>query len=202
MAETRALASKVAAAGILLLILLLFWSYLFGPYFSYLERQREELSAAQRKLAGYRQLIRSETEITRAVGSLEKADDGDSLFLPGASHAIASAKLRELISDYIDSAGARIISSQEYEGANLPGTRFVGLRVQFNGEAENLVNLLHALESAQPLLFVDEINVTAPRQHSARLRRLRAGQASSPAPVRQSLNVRLDIAGYIRLPSS
>ena len=72
-----------------------------------------------------------------------------------------------------------------------------GLRAQLTGEAQNLSDILYALETARPAIFIDKLTVSTSRRSTARnSRRLRARPSSNLAR-RNSLDIRLDLSAYI-----
>jgi len=105
--------------------------------------------------------------------------------------------LRELIGEVVADSGGQLVSVQEYEADNLPGTRAIGLRAHLTGEAQNLSDILYALETARPAIFIDKLTVSTSRRSTARnSRRLRA-RPNSKVARRNSLDIRLDLSAYI-----
>lgn len=199
MMDHTKLAGRIAATFILCGVLLAVWLYMFAPYFRYLIEQRDELDNLQRRLNSYERLLAVESNIENVLEQLAVPGKHEELLLPDASQAIASAKLRDLINGYIESTGARLISSQSYHDNDLPGAEMVGLRIQVNGEVENLLDILYKIETALPVLFVDKLNISTLRsRYTVRNRRPRSTNfANVPGNTRFSLDMRMDIAGFI-----
>lgn len=199
MIDQTKIAGRVAALLILLGLLLVVWLYMLAPYFRYLVEQGDEFDRLQTRLNSYQRLLAAESDIENAIAQLAQPGKDEELLLPDASQAIASAKLRDLINGFIEDTGARLISSQSYHDNDLPGAEMVGLRIQVNGEVENLLDILYKIETARPVLFVDKLNISALQsRYAIQNRRPRSASfANISGSTRSSLDIRMDIAGFI-----
>lgn len=199
MIDQPKIAGRVAALLILCGVLLVVWLYMLAPYFRYLVEQGDEFDSLQTRLDSYQRLLAAESDIENTIEQLALPDNHEELLLPDASQAIASAKLRDLINGFIEDTGARLISSQSYHDNDLPGAEMVGLRIQVNGEVENLLDILYKIETARPVLFVDKLNISALQsRYAIQNRRPRSANfANIPGSTRSSLDIRMDIAGFI-----
>tara|TARA_R110000787_G_scaffold15745_7_gene48659 strand:- start:942 stop:1553 length:612 start_codon:yes stop_codon:yes gene_type:complete len=199
MIDQTKIAGRVASLLILLGLLLVVWLYMLAPYFRYLVEQGNEFDRLQTRLNSYQRLLAAESDIENAIAQLAQPGKDEELLLPDASQAIASAKLRDLINGFIEDTGARLISSQSYHDNDLPGAEMVGLRIQVNGEVENLLDILYKIETARPVLFVDKLNISALQsRYAIQNRRPRSANFTNiSGSTRSSLDMRMDIAGFI-----
>lgn len=188
--------SRFAALSLLLVAILVPIFYLFIPLATYYSEQSDEITLLQRRLATYDYLINHENTIDEELRKIEALGVEGDIFLKGTKTAIASANLRELVNEAVKRSGGQLVSSQEYEASSIPSAMSIGLRVQVSGEVANIVQLLHDLEDARPVIFIDNLTVTSlsSRVQSAR-RPVR--RANDNTPARSSLDVRLDIVGYL-----
>jgi hypothetical protein len=142
------------------------------------------------------------------------------VFLIGENPALASANLRALVNGAVQTSGGILITSQDYQAQELDGAKAIGLRLQVNCEVRNLIDLLYQLEQARPLVVVEALTVAASTMQLDRNARA-PGPPGGPDPSeafrgnrrdrdraqpdrptgrsssRMSLDVRLDIVGYL-----
>lgn len=84
------------------------------------------------------------------------------LTLEGASDALASASLESRIDAFARSVGATIGSTEILPSQARGPYRRIGLRLVLTGSYETLVNLLAKLETAQPPLIIDNLQLHGP----------------------------------------
>ena len=185
---------RFAAVGLLVLVVLTVFFYGLVPLAQGYVDRANEVAILDKRLSSMRALIANQDLVDEELSRLESLNANGEIFLPGNKATIASAKLREFISDIVKTSGGSLVSTQEYQTLSLDTASAVGLRVQFNGQTNHLTSLLYQLESARPLLFVDEITVTssAAQHNTQRSSRVSAWRSQS-----MTLTVKLDIFGYM-----
>ena len=198
--------SRIAALGILLLLILLPLFYGLIPLVASYLAQASEIRLQQRTLNHYQFLIDNRETISAELAALQAKGEAGDLFLQGSKKAIASADLRAYINDAVQRSGGQLVSSQEYEAAAIPATTPVGLRLQMAGEVGHLVALLYELENALPLINVERLTVSSAafqQRDALRGRDRTTGPGSNRAAraraqvQRYTLDIRLDIVGYM-----
>lgn len=116
--------------------------------------------------------------------------DTSSIYVPGATPALAKAGLQRLLVDAVDGVAGRLIEAEDAAaGASAPEDASDGrvrLRIAFDARNGALLDLLHALETRTPLLTIEKVEV----------RRLDAG-ADGDAEDPQ-LRVGLIVAGALK----
>ncbi|TDG15238.1 hypothetical protein E2F43_03110 [Seongchinamella unica] len=185
--------SRLTAVGLLLLLLLFLVLYLLVPLWRYYAESSKELSIKRHQLAQYEYLLGNEERIDEELARIDGTETGD-LFLPGSKASIASANLREVVADAVRESGGELISSREYEAEAIDSTTAIGLQLQVRGEVGNLVQLLHRIESARPVIFVDELDLSSSSSRSISSQELRRAQTRGNPP---SLEFRMNIVGYL-----
>lgn len=200
MADLPLALRRVIAIGLLLVLVTVLWIYLLGPWFEQVGIRQTRLDMLQRQLSGNQALLASEGAIDAQLLRLDQLRSGQALLFPGAKPALAAADLRELISKVISESGGQLVSVQEYESVSLPATQAIGLRAHLTGEVQNLLDILYGLESARPLIFVEQLTITSTQRSTAvaalNNRRVRARPNSSMIRA-NSLDIRLDLSAYI-----
>lgn len=185
---------RLLALGLLVLFLLTFYLYLLSPVWRYYADGLRQVGLHGRQLAQFEFLVENEDRFDEELARMEEADTGGDLFLAGSKPAIASANMQEFVTEEVRKAGGELVSSQEYEADSIDATTAIGLQVQVRCEVQNLVRLMHAIETARPAVFIDEINVDSSSGRTISARDARRGRKKDSAP---SLEVRLNIVGYM-----
>lgn len=148
-------AAVTAYLALLVLAVVVIWTSL-----SDIAERRASLAAAERTL--------SEMEghaITRKdAGSPLAAAPAGSPFLAGQTLNVAGAALLQRVATAVNRVGGSVLSSQ----VNLNGARakegWVGLVVSFEVSQSSLQPLLYDVEAGMPFLFIDQLDVQAPRE--------------------------------------
>jgi len=187
-------ANRVLAISILLFLLLLVLLYGIAPLANYYADQVGRVQSLYRQQARFSYLLANEATINQESKRLEEIGSGTDLFLSGNKKSIASANLREFVNKTVENNGGQLLSSQEYNAQPVEATTPVGLRLQVMGEIEHLVNLIYDLESARPIIFIDNISiVSSAGVRNLSLRRIRRNAQLA----RSSLTINMDIVGYL-----
>ena len=188
---------RSAAICLLVLVIAFLGVYVLRPWLEQISQRQTRVEMLQRQLLGNQALLANEGLIDDELSRLSERGGQQALLFSSTKPALAAADLREFISEVVADSGGQLVSVQEYEADNLPGTQAIGLRAHLTGEAVNLSDILYALESARPVVFIDKLTVATSRRSTARnSRRLRARPNASLVR-RNSLDIRLDISAYI-----
>ncbi len=102
--------------------------------------------------------------------------------------ALASADLQSLIKETVNTSGGELISTQVTPEQQEDQLTRISVRVRMNGSTRVLRDVLHAIESAKPLLWVDNVNLRPIRMP------LRPGQKGSA----DRLSIDFEVVGYMR----
>lgn len=188
---------RLIAISLLLLVFAFLGIYGVAPWFEHITQRQTRVEMLQRQLLGNQTLLANEGAIDDDLARIELLSGEQALLFSSPKPALAAADLREFIGEVVADSGGQLVSVQEYEADNLPGTRAIGLRAHLTGEAQNLSDILYALETARPAIFIDKLTVSTSRRATVRnSRRLRARPNSSVVR-RSSLDIRLDLSAYI-----
>ncbi|MEH6466476.1 MAG: type II secretion system protein GspM [Porticoccus sp.] len=187
--------SRFSAVSLLLLIILFVVFYLLVPLGHFYIEKNETLENLQQQLSRFEYLVANEDKINAELKRIDDLGSEGDLFLSGSKKSIASANLREFINEAVKRSGGQLVSSQDYEADVVPSATAIGLRLQVSGEAQNLVDFLHQIESARPIIFIDDLSVTS---SSSRVRASRSRRKNNiPLRKSSSLDVRMDVVGYL-----
>jgi len=186
--------SRFAAVSLLFLMIFFVIFYLFVPLGSFYVNKTEAVRDLQQQLSRFEYLIANENNINAELKRIDNLGSEGDLFLSGNKKSIASANLREFINEAVKRSGGQLVSSQDYDAEPIASATAIGLRLQVTGEVKNLVDFLYELESARPIIFIDDLSVSS---SSSRLRASKIRRNRTKPQHRSSLDIRMDVVGYL-----
>lgn len=192
--DTHKFTNRHRFAALVLLIVVLgvaFWlinDLLISRYRNYgaeIERLENRLQTLNRMLATREDL---EAKITQV-----RQDPAINIYaLKQASPTLAATDLQQRVKEAVESNGGELISTQILPVVEEEGFARVVISIRMNGDTEIMQKVLHDLESEKPLIFVDNLQITA------RTVRQRRRSRDTPPETTVQLTAQFDLAGYIR----
>jgi general secretion pathway protein M len=187
------LPSRLLAVALLLLLGLALVRLVVLPVLAAYQETAASIEQSQILLQRYRALAAQRPRLEQELARQQKAEVASIAYLRGESDALASAALQDQVRAIITRAGGELRSTQilpvEPAGPET-SVRRASLRLQLAVDVAGLQQLLYELETSEPYLFVDDINI-----RERRLRRLRDEEGEAPV-----LDVSLEVSGYMRGP--
>lgn len=172
-------------AGLFYVMVDQIWMGQYRLYQANTERLLDRLHNLQR-------LATARPELEKAIQSIRDDQRTAAYFLPSAPPALAAADLQQRVKSLVEGAGGNLLSVQALPVIEEGGVVRVAVGVTVQGDVGVLQKTLHGLESQVPLLFVDNLEVTA-RQFRPRL------PDGKIAPyTRVQLNGQFEVSGYLR----
>lgn len=141
-----------------------------------LDAQRLRLSKLESELPKLREQVEALKK--------QKENNDNSLLLSDSSDSVAAAELQTKIQALGTSLGAEISSVESLVARREDGFRRIGIRVMIVCDQKALIGLLKALTTAQPPLFVDNLEIRNGNQMVPQ---------GGAAP---KLNIGLEVYGY------
>jgi general secretion pathway protein M len=149
---------RVLAVALLALVVVVVLALIAVPVVLLHRHYDEHISRMTRQLQTQLAFNAMGPRVAQALESL-KARDASKLFLKGNTAALASAELQDQVKSIVESTGGRFISSTGLAHKDDGQYRTVSATFQINLGNANLRRLLHALETQEPYLFVDNLTV-------------------------------------------
>ncbi len=180
---------RILAVLIALLVLALAWRAIAVPLIGWHDdrqetlEQRQALADRMAMLVQRLPMLRSQAQALAASG---QASAGS--LIEGNSDAVASAAIQEKVSAMAASLGLSLSSTETLAATREGAYRRVGVRVSLDAPFPVAVHLLQSIETAQPSLLVNDLQI-----HGTRL----LGQSDN-AP----LNVAFTVLGFRRFDAS
>jgi len=172
--------SRVAALGILAVLIALFCVGPLAAYCGLIDANSDGLATKAALLQRYRALA--------GAGPSAPAPAGPALLYPDMPESQASALLQETVKSTAATAHVQVQGLQVLHNDALPGATRIGVRVRASGDMASLRSLIYAIETARPLLYPDNLQIQS--------------HATSPAAAAGSLDFQFDISGFKTEPAS
>jgi len=180
---------RILAVLIAVLALLLVWRAIASPLIGWYDERADALEQ-QRMLAARMSVLVQRLPVLRAEAQAMAASGqtGAGALIAGNSDAVASAGIQEKVSAMAGALGSNLSSTETLAGVREGAYRRIGVRVSLDAAFPSVVHLLESIETAQPSLLVDDLQM-----HGTRL----IGQ-----PENAPLNVAFTVLGFRRLDAT
>jgi hypothetical protein len=179
MLSPRSTASRAAALGVLGLLAAAVWAGAVDPIIQRYDDNDQALTEGIRSLAGFKSII-VQSRQTGAQTSTSDLDRYREDFLDGPEDAIVVADLQTRLSSLISARNAELSSARALQPKSRDGLDYLGLSLQIRAEMKDIQNILHAIETGTPLLFVETANLRSDERGAAASR---ARNTESVAPM-------------------
>lgn len=192
MVQLTPLQSRIAAVILLLTVTSSLITAIALPTWRLHQRYDLAIEDFSDRLQRYRSVAALRPGIEEATREVEQRNARRN-YLQAQSGTLASAELQRLVTQIIDKHKGRITSSQvlplKEDAKKGPATR-MSVSVQLNASVVPLQLILHALETSEPYLFVDQLTVRASQ-----------GRNYKVIPGTQpEFAVQLNVSAYVQLP--
>ncbi|GAA3698451.1 hypothetical protein GCM10022421_00890 [Oceanisphaera sediminis] len=189
---------QAIALGLLITALLLIFSLIISPLLGLFLQQGAAIHQLEDRLHRYQQLSAELEQTEQSLQQLRSATPDTGLYLPERRPSLASAWLQQHLNRLVSLSGGQLVSIQNAQPGTEGPLQGVVLRVHLRSEIDQLVPLIHAIESGDQALFMRDLVITAnPRRAITRnnrnrvIRRQRVNARQIP-----SLDIRFDLLGY------
>jgi general secretion pathway protein M len=179
--QARALAIFVLVAAVALVL-----ATLLAPVMMLHKHYDDAIETWTTRLSTYRRVAAQAPALRSALDAM-RTKDARRFYLRNTAPNLAGAELQELVKSTIEQAGGRITTSQSPAPREDGSFRQIVANVQFFATTPNLQRILHALETKEPLLVVDNITI----------RPTNAFRGFKPAVGQEpEVNVQLDVSAW------
>lgn len=200
--KSRPLALVLFAIVVLTAYLLLVHWWFVSPHLA----MSGEIGQMKEQLGRFEAAIASRPQIEERLQEVRAFEAASPSFLPendfDAAAAALFSHLRTLVTEHAEVPERCEVASHNPKRSNAEEQyERVTISVHLRCDIDDFAEVLHAVESGKPLLFVDELNIF--RQVIGGNRRGRtpvrtAAEGGEPQAYR--LDIRFDLYGYLRIP--
>ena len=151
---------------------------------------RTELAERRERLARLEAFVANSDRV-EALQKQNEAAASAGTVLPGETDALRVAHLQALLTKLSENYGVRLLSSRILPAAEHDGLRFIGVQTEFDLTVMQLKDMIAALKSMRPYLFVQSLQIAPHDMHgkASPLLKVRlgiAGAAAASAPAEGS----------------
>lgn len=178
------------AVGLLGFVVLLFCLIFVVPIFNKgleLHETKENLAFTLKK---YEQILAGKDAVVGNIESIKQQHEKQGYFNNQGTSALASAQMQEFIKQAIVQAGGQLSSTQVLPPNNKDKFSRITVSVRMTGNIEVLRTVLYKLETATPLIVIDQLDIRPMR--SVRNRITRQIEPSN------GLNINFQAIGFMR----
>ena len=185
---TTPLISRLAALLLLATAILAAYTFLIEPMvigYTETDRQIEEM---REQLARFERAAATRPVLAQQMRDFEVQQKSRGYFLSGTTDALAAASLQSRVHELVTEKGGMLESVEPMPGVEEQGLMHITLHVQMTGTSETLFDVLYALESGNPILFVDDLNIQNRNDVSGE---------SDVGSATDALTIAFDLSGYL-----
>lgn len=179
---------KIYAVTILLLAGIAAWQLLLNPMIEAFSEKSAEIQRSRRLLQDLQARATAHDRIKAELEALRQNQRREPGYMEGANAAVASTSLQGAARRLLDAAGATLRSLQTLPPSVDGATQRIAVRVDATVPAHRLLDLLYAVRSSSPYLFVDSVDMRVPESQ----------QAQPNATARPDIVLRADLYAFIR----
>jgi general secretion pathway protein M len=150
----RSIASRALALALLIGGAALLWLFALAPIKTWYDDNDQAISHGIRALSILKS-VAAEARQARPDLSPDSLERYRGDFLAGAEDPIILAELQTRLSSLIAARTGELNSAQSLQAKAKEGLDYLGLRLHFRAEMKNVQEILHALETSTPLLFIE-----------------------------------------------
>jgi len=151
------------------------------------ERDRESAARSRMLLARYSQLEANVPALQRQLAAFRDSASAKA-FVADAASGLRVAEMQGAAQKMASAAGAALRSSRTLPQTVEEGFNSLGIELELVASSSVLVRLLHAVETAEPMILVDRLAVQVPEN----------GAGAKTADGQPQLNVSLRLVSYAR----
>lgn len=151
------------ALGLLLFVILIIIVIAIVPLISKGMQYHDQKNELVFRLQKSRQIVARKEEIAKNIGHVHEQYQKQNYFSTHATVALASADLQKFIKATIYRAGGQLSSTQVLPSTKKNGFNRITVKIRMIGDPEVLRNVLLEIESASPVMIIDQMDIRAVR---------------------------------------
>lgn len=178
------------AIGLLLAVITLVLVLLLWPWYDQIASAKQEINDLVFRIQRYARVIDSRDEVFQKVEISKNVINSLGYFNTQPTPALAEAELQTYIKNVIVAAGGELASTQVLGQSEEDELIHIAVNVRLSGDMNMLRSMLYQLETAKPLMIIEEIDLRPIRG----VRNPTTGQLEDSGTV----SVNLQVATYMR----
>lgn len=184
-------ASRAVALAILLGLVAILYFGIVAPLVNEYESFGDTIAQTQDQIARYHRAAHDLAARQTELAALERRPAAADGFLVGANDTLIALQIQNRLKSLTDAAKGELRSTQVLPPQDEGALRRVSVRSQMSTNVAGALSVLYGLESENPLLFIDNLDIRA-HQGGARDVRGRGVDTANDG----LLDVQFDVYGY------
>ena len=180
--------SRYAALSLLVVGTIAVVGLLCYPLVSLHVSQSTLIERKESQIGRYRQVSENQESLEQELALLKRRSPAASYYVAGETLALASARMQQYLKQVVQRNDGELISTQILKEDEPESAGSTSLRVHLRAELESSWQIIYDLESGRPLLFLDNVVISA---------RPVRGKKPTDAPI-ISLDLNFEVTGYLR----
>jgi general secretion pathway protein M len=190
---TPELQQRWLALSLLIIVVIIISLVIIMPLIS----QKMELNDVKNnlivKLQQYERILANKDVVSANMTDITDAHETQGYFNSQETDALASAEMQEFIKKAIVDAGGQLSSTQALPVSSDDNFNKITVRVRMTGNSEALRAVLYKIETSEPLIIIDQIDIRPMR--GTRNRMTRQIESSN------ELNINFQAVSFMRKPA-
>lgn len=190
---TPELQQRWLALSVLIVVVIVAVLVIFAP----LINKKIELDEIKNNLAvrlqQYERILANKEAVAANMADITNTNEAQSYFNSQETDALASAEMQEFIKKAIVDAGGQLSSTQALPVGSDDNFNKITVRVRMTGNSEQLRTVLYKIETSEPLIIIDQIDIRPMR--GTRNRMTRQIESSN------ELNINFQAVSFMRKPA-
>lgn len=182
---------RLAALGLLVLVLAAGYVLVERVWFNKYSFYQDNIQQLQDRLQRFSTMLATRDQLEAQIQRVRQDNSVDAYYLPATSATLAASELQQRVRVAVESNGGNLISTQVLPATEEENFTRVAIRVQMVGDTPTLQQVLHQLESGQPLLFIDDVQVRSQPV------RQRDPNNRNQVQIQIQLNIQFELSGYM-----
>lgn len=151
------------AVGLLLLVVAVVIFAVLLPLVSMSLDYHEEKNDLLFRLQRQQTIAGREAQVAEGLLLIKQQFETQNYFSTSSTEALVSAELQNIVKTAVSDAGGQLTSTQGLPGKMNDGFFRVSVKVRMTGTMDTLVSVLHGIETAVPILVVDQLDINPVR---------------------------------------
>ena len=150
---------RLLAVGLLVFMVLLFFLIIILPLIIKAFELNENKTNLFIKLQQYERILGRADLVAASMETINKEQDKQGYFNLQETDALASADMQEFIKKAIVEEGGQLSSTQALPVSNKDNFKRITVSVRMTGNSQVLRNVLYKIETSEPLIIVNQIDI-------------------------------------------
>ncbi len=186
---------RLTAVGLLFAVLIGIYWFIDGVLIAKYRFYQTNIEELQTRLQIFDNMLATRDELTAKIQQVRQDQSFKTHLLQQVSPTLAATDLQQRVKRVVESSGGELVSTQILPVTEEGGFSRVAINISLTGDMEVIQKMLYDLESKTPLLFVNNLQVTA---RTLRRRRYSRRNRNTPVETTVQLTVQFELAGYMR----